>query len=168
MPVCKSTHKINLPQIFRSKNQENAFQQSLNLLNNNNLSKKKIFLKYFKPFTLALSINLFFVSAVVALPQGLQVESGSAKITSQTATTMDITAANNTIINFSSFNIGKGETVDITMAGSNSNLLARDTGGSSSQIFGNLLLELYQHSLHKLDVAHAATLQLFQVQDIGI
>ena len=101
--------------------------------------KRKAFLKYFKYFTFGLCINLAFISVVLALPQGANVESGSATVTSPNATTLNITASNNTIINFSSFNIAKNETVDITMLSNSANLLARDTGGNESQIFGNLI-----------------------------
>ena len=85
-----------------------------------------------------LCFNLACASIAFALPQGAQVESGSATVTSS-GKTLDITAANNTIINFSSFNIAQDETVDITLPSNTSNLLARDLGGNQSSILGSLL-----------------------------
>ena len=98
----------------------------------------KAFFKYLKCVAFSLGINLLFISVVLALPQGAQVESGFATVTSSNANTLDITASNNTIINFSSFNIAKNETVDITLPSNTSSLLARDTGGNASQIMGSL------------------------------
>ncbi|MDE2027339.1 MAG: filamentous hemagglutinin N-terminal domain-containing protein, partial [Candidatus Omnitrophica bacterium] len=87
---------------------------------------------------MALSVNVFFASIVLALPQGASVESGSATISQPNATTLKISAANNTIINFSSFNIAPNETVAITLPSDSSRLLARDLGPNESQILGSL------------------------------
>ena len=101
--------------------------------------RKRSLLKSCRYLIFPLCVALSSVSVVYALPQGATVESGSATVTQKNATTLDITAANNTIINFSSFNIAPNETVDITMPSNTSKLLARDTGSNESQVLGSLI-----------------------------
>ena len=77
-------------------------------------------------------------SPVSATPTGGQVVAGSATIVNSGATTT-ITAANNTIINFSSFNVGAAQTVDFIQPTSTSTVLNRVTGSANpSQIFGTI------------------------------
>src|ERR1700739_630630 len=74
-----------------------------------------------------------------ALPQGGQVQAGSATVTTQGAALTINQTSNNAVINWNSFNIGSGGTVTINMPGANSVELDRVTGGlGPSQIFGSL------------------------------
>ena len=185
MRVCQSTHKQSPPTPFLpSTYQANAFQQRQNLTSTTDLlnpcpgypavnmlySKmgvcklrwgmpcrphKRSLLKSFRYLIFPLCIALSSVSVVYALPQGATVESGSATVTQKNATTLDITAANNTIINFSSFNIAQNETVDITMPSNTSKLLARDTGviKARSWVHWSLTGTLYLQTLTELTLA---------------
>jgi len=74
-----------------------------------------------------------------ALPQGAQVQAGSATVTTQGSTLTINQTTNNAVINWNTFNIGAGGTVNINMPGSTSVELDRVTGGlGPSQIFGSL------------------------------
>ena len=72
------------------------------------------------------------------LPTGGQVSAGSAAI-SQSGNTMNITqSSQRAAINWSSFNIGSGATVNFVQPNSSSVALNRIQGNSASQIFGHL------------------------------
>jgi len=74
-----------------------------------------------------------------ALPQGGQVQAGSATATTQGSTLTVNQSTNNAVINWNTFNIGAGGTVNINMPGSTSVQLDRVTGAlGPSQIFGSL------------------------------
>jgi filamentous hemagglutinin family protein len=83
-------------------------------------------------------INLLSLSIVFAQPQGAQVEKGTATFTSPDTSTLNITASNNSIINFRSFDITKNETVNIILPSNAANLLIRDTSNTESHILGSL------------------------------
>ncbi|MFA5144057.1 MAG: filamentous hemagglutinin N-terminal domain-containing protein, partial [Candidatus Omnitrophota bacterium] len=73
-----------------------------------------------------------------ALPQDAQVENGQVTIETPNSTTMNITAGDKAIINFSSFNIAQNETVNFIQPSSNAACLSRVTGSDASVIAGNL------------------------------
>ena len=73
-----------------------------------------------------------------SLPQVEEVISGSAEISQPNSTTLQITADNNTIINYSSFNIQENESVIINLPSADSQLLNKVLGSSASQLLGNL------------------------------
>ncbi|MEI6297927.1 MAG: filamentous hemagglutinin N-terminal domain-containing protein, partial [bacterium] len=84
-------------------------------------------------------INLLSFSTVFALPQGPQVESGSAVFESPDPMTLNIRAQNNTVINFSSFNVASNEVVNIYLPSENAALLSRDLSGNASHVLGSLI-----------------------------
>ncbi|MEI7749042.1 MAG: filamentous hemagglutinin N-terminal domain-containing protein, partial [Chlorobiaceae bacterium] len=74
-----------------------------------------------------------------ALPAEGQVAAGQATISTPSSTTMQIgQESNHAVINWNSFSIGKGETVNITQPASQSTLLNRVLGNDPSSIFGKL------------------------------
>ena len=74
-----------------------------------------------------------------SLPQGANVRAGGATITSS-ATQMDITTTGTrTAIDWTSFSIAAGNTVDIQQPSSSSITLNRVTGVDPSQVFGDLI-----------------------------
>ncbi|MDO8675227.1 MAG: filamentous hemagglutinin N-terminal domain-containing protein [Candidatus Omnitrophota bacterium] len=75
---------------------------------------------------------------VFALPQGQSVEVGTASFDQPDASTLNITADNNTVINFDSFNIGTTETVNFIQPSVSATLLSRVTGNQSSNISGKI------------------------------
>jgi filamentous hemagglutinin family protein len=81
---------------------------------------------------------VFLVSShAYCLPQIDGIVSGSADI-NVTGTTMLINAADKTIINFKSFNIGENESVIFNLGSSSSEILNRVIGGGYSAILGSL------------------------------
>lgn len=76
--------------------------------------------------------------ALAQTPQGPQVVAGSATFQQNGSTTV-ITAGNNTIINYQSFNIGHGQTVQFVQPSATSKVLNRVTGPDPSRIAGTLL-----------------------------
>ena len=74
---------------------------------------------------------------VYALPAGYQVEVGQATF-NQDGNTLNITASDNSIIQYQSFNIALDETVNITLPSIDSFSLNRVMGGEMTEIFGNL------------------------------
>ena len=89
---------------------------------------------------LAAATLFFFLpfQCVWGLPTGAQVESGEVSFES-TDTSLKITASNNAIINFNSFDIGLNETVTFIQPDSSSKVLNRVTGGlGASMIQGSL------------------------------
>ena len=90
--------------------------------------------------SVALCIGLpFGAVAQTVLPQGGSVASGSATIVRPNGTTMVINqGSNNAIVNWNSFSIGNGGHVDIRQPNSNSAILNRVTGNTTSEIHGRL------------------------------
>ncbi|MBL7155778.1 MAG: filamentous hemagglutinin N-terminal domain-containing protein, partial [Candidatus Omnitrophica bacterium] len=78
------------------------------------------------------------ISSLYALPEIDEVASGSATIEYPDANTMKIDAADNTIINYNSFNIKENESVIVNLPSATSEILNRVTGGIRSDISGNL------------------------------
>ena len=71
-------------------------------------------------------------------PQGSQVVAGSAHVNQQGNYT-GITASNGAVINWQSFNIGQGQTVQFFQPDANSRVLNRVSGPDPSRIAGTLL-----------------------------
>ena len=95
------------------------------------------------PITVAaavLGVSLTLVAPYAhALPAGGQLAAGQAVITTPSASQMNITqGTNQAIINWNSFGIGKGETVNIAQPSASSTLLNRVLGNDPSNIFGSL------------------------------
>lgn len=79
-----------------------------------------------------------YSSTVYALPQDSTITSGKAEI-STTADTMTVNQSTDKVaINWQSFNIDKGETVNFTQPSSSSVALNRVIGNDASKIYGNL------------------------------
>jgi len=79
-----------------------------------------------------------FPLAAAANPTGGTVTSGSATISSAGSTTTVTTGTNGTVINWTSFSIGAGETTRINQPSAASATLNRVTGPTSSSINGSL------------------------------
>ncbi|MFG0307441.1 MAG: filamentous hemagglutinin N-terminal domain-containing protein [Phycisphaerales bacterium JB040] len=85
------------------------------------------------------ALALFLAAgAAGAGPDNPTVTAGSATFNTSGSTTT-ITAADGTVINYNSFNIGAGETVQFVQPHSNASVLNRITGGSPTSIDGSLL-----------------------------
>ena len=81
----------------------------------------------------------FLPTALIAAPTGEQVVAGSASFVRDGALTQ-ITAADNTIINYQSFDIGALETVQFIQPGVDASVLNRITGSDNpTQILGSML-----------------------------
>ena len=78
------------------------------------------------------------ISCSYALPQDPQVAEGEAVITYPDEHTMNISAANNTIINYGSFSIMENETVIMQLPSVDSAILNRVLGTEYSQLLGTL------------------------------
>ena len=88
---------------------------------------------------LPLSFFVFFQTPALALPQGQSVESGEASFQySEDHNTLNVTAADKTVINFQSFNIASWEAVNFLQPSSSASVLARVFGGGPSVIAGSL------------------------------
>ena len=73
-----------------------------------------------------------------ALPTGYQSVSGNIQF-NQSGNTLDVTtAANQSIANYNTFNVGSNATVNFNLPDSNSVILNRVTGGSASEIMGRI------------------------------
>ena len=86
-------------------------------------------------------VILFFVlfpSVSHGLPEIDEISSGDANISYPDPSTLRIDAADNTIINYQSFNINEGESVLINLPTIDSRILNRVIGGQASQLLGNL------------------------------
>jgi len=83
------------------------------------------------------TIAFFIVNTAYALPVVSEVVNGDANIVVDN-NTMNITALDKTIINFSSFNILENESVVILLPSQNSQILNRVLGKDATQILGNL------------------------------
>jgi len=92
-----------------------------------------IVLEQFALATLIMAFVSLTSSAYAELPTGMQTVSGSATFQSD-GTTLNINASNQAIINYQSFNIGSGNTVNIYSPLT----LNRVVGGNPSSILGNL------------------------------
>ena len=83
--------------------------------------------------------SLLAGTSAFALPADGQVAAGQATISTPSSTAMLIgQESNHAVINWNSFGIGKGESVNITQPASQSTLLNRVSGNDPSSIFGTL------------------------------
>ncbi len=88
---------------------------------------------------------LSFVTGLIASvsasanPQGAQVVSGSAVFANPTPQTLEITNSPAAVLNWQSFDIGKGETTRFIQQNAASAVLNRVTTGNSSEILGSLV-----------------------------
>ncbi|MFA5119199.1 MAG: autotransporter-associated beta strand repeat-containing protein [Candidatus Omnitrophota bacterium] len=84
----------------------------------------------------------FSLSSLYALPSGETVEAGNASFERPDASTLNITASNGTIINFSDFNIAPQESVNFNAfdpaLASYTNVLSRVSGINASDLLGTL------------------------------
>ena len=72
------------------------------------------------------------------IPNGVSITFDRSNPASAVNTTMIVNAPDKTIMNFSSFNVGTGYTVNVNLPNNSSSFLARDIGGSSSNLNGSL------------------------------
>lgn len=88
----------------------------------------------------AIAATLFFsvYSTGLASPTGGEITGGSGSITSNGATTNITQASDKLAINWQSFNIAKGETVNFLQPGTNAVALNRIIGNNGSTIYGAL------------------------------
>ena len=93
---------------------------------------------YLKGITAIVITCLLCTGYAYGLPKIDEVVAGEVKIEVTDPSTMNITASDNTIINYSSFNILENESVFITLPSVESSILNRDIGGSPSDLLGNL------------------------------
>ena len=94
-------------------------------------------MKNLKIFITTIAI-IFSAYALSALPQGEQVESGTATFEYPDQSTLKITADNSTIINFQSFSIAQNETVNFVQPSATATVLSRVVGNDPSIIAGNM------------------------------
>ena len=78
-----------------------------------------------------------FTLNVLANPTGMTVQSGRASL-SASGSQLNITAANNTILNWQSFNIAAGETTTFIQPSAGAIVWNQIGGASASQIYGSL------------------------------
>src|SRR5689334_16888151 len=94
--------------------------------------------KLLKKAAWATLVFFAFSQRAYALPTGQEVVSGTATFEQVNDTTLNITTSANSIINYQSFNIGANETVNFFLPTLDAFTLNRVTGGSTSNILGNL------------------------------
>lgn len=87
---------------------------------------------------LLLPCLLFWQAAAWALPTGYQPVAGNVTFSGDNQTLNVISGSHRSIVNYQSFNIGSGETVNFRLPGSSSVILNRVLGGDPSSIFGRL------------------------------
>jgi filamentous hemagglutinin family protein len=90
------------------------------------------------PAVVAATLIFSVYNPVLANPSGATVTSGSGSIANNGATTTITQTSDKLAINWQSFNIGKGETVNFLQPGTNSVALNRVVGSSGSAIYGAL------------------------------
>ncbi|MEQ1851697.1 MAG: filamentous hemagglutinin N-terminal domain-containing protein, partial [Chthoniobacteraceae bacterium] len=90
-----------------------------------------------KSIATLLATGITFTSALHALPQGEQVQSGTA-VFERSAGALDIRTGERAIINYQSFNIGAAERVSFIQPSAQSITLNRVTEPNPSHIFGTL------------------------------
>jgi len=94
--------------------------------------------RFFAPMLIAYFIG-FPVVPVMALPQGESVRNGRVNFKQFGNTLIVLQQTGSAVVNYSSFNIGGGETVRFIQPSSSAAILNRVTGGGRSVIAGNLL-----------------------------
>jgi len=77
-------------------------------------------------------------TCVLANPEGGVVVNGSAAFSQPSANVLNVTNSHNAIINWQSFNIGKGQTTNFIQPSSASAVLNRVISNNPSSIYGNL------------------------------
>ena len=104
----------------------------------NRFCLKKVRYSWFTAAVLTLSL-LHPATVTLALPVNGQVTAGQATVSTPTASSMHIVQeSNKAIINWNSFGIGRGESINITQPNTQSTLLNRVLGNNASQIYGSL------------------------------
>ncbi|MFH0732787.1 MAG: SBBP repeat-containing protein [Candidatus Omnitrophota bacterium] len=88
-------------------------------------------------FILIYLFSFHSVSLLYALPQGWNIEEGSATF-QQDQTTLNITADDKTVINFNSFDIQTNETVNFIQPSQDATLLSRILDSDPTNIYGSL------------------------------
>ncbi len=87
---------------------------------------------------LALFFMVCLLNYAFALPEGEQVESGNVVFERPDDHTLNVTAGDKSVINFTSFNISSNETVNFIQPTSSAAVLSRVTGPDPSSICGSL------------------------------
>ncbi|MDD5085633.1 MAG: filamentous hemagglutinin N-terminal domain-containing protein [Candidatus Omnitrophica bacterium] len=100
--------------------------------------KANPFCKPFITLLIAAFVLATPVPVVYSLPEGSQVENGEANFEVVDGNTMNITASNNAIINFQSFNVASNETVNFIQPDAASNVLNRVIGPDPTNIMGSI------------------------------
>ncbi|MFH1782960.1 MAG: filamentous hemagglutinin N-terminal domain-containing protein [Candidatus Omnitrophota bacterium] len=95
-------------------------------------------MKRSKKVCLFILIALSVSTTLFALPEGQEVESGTATFQQPNENTLIITADDKAVINFNSFDIAPNETVTFNQPTNTSSVLSRIIGGSYTDILGNL------------------------------
>lgn len=80
----------------------------------------------------------FYSISVYALPEGYQVQAGSAEFNQPDSNTLNISTSDKVIINYQSFSIAQPEAVNFYQPSTSSVALNRVVGQSPSEIFGTL------------------------------
>ncbi|MFH1441890.1 MAG: filamentous hemagglutinin N-terminal domain-containing protein, partial [Candidatus Omnitrophota bacterium] len=108
-------------------------------MNRGSISNSIKVINTIKKILVIIVINFFLLHGLAyALPEGMQVESGNVSVAQPDAATLNITAADKSVINFNSFNIGTNERVNFIQPSVESSVLSRVTGSQASQINGTL------------------------------
>ncbi|MBK8191162.1 MAG: filamentous hemagglutinin N-terminal domain-containing protein [Vampirovibrionales bacterium] len=95
--------------------------------------------KALKRFVGALLLSMMIMQQVQALPTGWQVESGDVNFEVVNGNTLNITSqSQQAIVNYQSFHIAQGESVNFFLGNNFSSILNRILGGGTSSIMGNL------------------------------
>ncbi len=113
-------------------------------LKNRLLSKRGLFRKTSRQALIGILCFAYltfpvFMGLVYGLPTDENVVSGAATIErSQDNSTMNVTASNNTVIEWGGFNVAQSESVNFTLPSADASLLNRIVGGGTSQILGRV------------------------------
>ncbi|MDP8216622.1 MAG: filamentous hemagglutinin N-terminal domain-containing protein, partial [Candidatus Kaelpia imicola] len=83
-------------------------------------------------------VFFFYSTVCYALPEGYQVQAGTAEFNQPDSNTLNIDTSDRVIINYNSFSIANPEAVNFNQPGGDSVALNRVTGGSISEILGTL------------------------------
>ena len=83
-------------------------------------------------------VFFFYSTVCYALPEGYQVQAGTAEFNQPDSNTLNIDTSDRVIINYNSFSIANPEAVNFNQPGGDSVSLNRVTGGSISEILGTL------------------------------
>jgi filamentous haemagglutinin family N-terminal domain len=122
------------------------------------------YMRIFISFILAFCLFDVTASFVNALPEGEQVENGSASFERPNNMTLNITVNNGTVINFNSFNIAHNEVVNFNpydpASAAFTNVLSRVSGPNPSYIAGTLNANLNLYLVNTNGIHFSPTAQI--------